>query len=457
MTSILAMIYLMLFAAMAIGFYAQVNGAVQIARNEVESVKARVASESGLAFMGYQLSQVSVHGGEWMMDELYQALKAQLEPTENLAGKKVKRVGAAIVIPTIELGNGSSFSARVTRVGTSGSMVTASVTGTHGSATSSAGSASACRMSFTLRPRRGSVLDFGVVTKSAMSIDSNAGVTGVASLADGKVLIMSDASPALELRSNSLITGQVWFADATPSFTKSGNSKINGTTTPVAETDYLTGVVPPEVPFVDTSAFRVFATNVLSTGNGKYDTVNLRNVLIRANTNPTFGGSITVEGVIYVEMPNKVTFDSNMKVRGVIVAENMPIGGDPSKGDSSTNLIEFKSNTSFLGGPETLNATFDPALRAMTGSAILAPHFTVHFNSNFGIAGGAIIGGKVNFDSNSAGTIKGTVMSLDEDGVMTLNGNSGINFEKPPGAGIPAGMAFEGAFTPRPDTYYEGQ
>ena len=92
----------------------------------------------------------------------------------------------------------------------------------------------------------------------------------------------------------------------------------------------------------------------------------MKNIRIKANTNPEFSGNIRIDGVIYIETPNKVTFGSNTKIRGVIAVENNPVG------DPSTNLIEFRSNTT-IEGLDTLPATphFPQELRDMAGAIIL--------------------------------------------------------------------------------------
>src|SRR5215204_1896355 len=60
MTSVLAMLYLVLFSALALGFYAQTNLGAQVAGNEERVLAAQVAAESGLQFMRYQLSLVII-------------------------------------------------------------------------------------------------------------------------------------------------------------------------------------------------------------------------------------------------------------------------------------------------------------------------------------------------------------------------------------------------------------
>src|SRR5687768_5755677 len=54
-TSVLAMLYLLLFSALALGFYAQTNLSVQIVRGEFKSGEAQVATESGLRFIRFHL------------------------------------------------------------------------------------------------------------------------------------------------------------------------------------------------------------------------------------------------------------------------------------------------------------------------------------------------------------------------------------------------------------------
>ena len=57
------------------------------------------------------------------------------------------------------------------------------------------------------------------------------------------------------------------------------------------------------------------------------------NVIIPPNTNPMFSGPTTIEGVVYIKQPNKVTFNGNCTITGVIVGENL--GSSPNMyGDS---------------------------------------------------------------------------------------------------------------------------
>src|SRR6185503_12119898 len=90
LSSMLAMLYLVLFGALALGFYAQVNTSVQIAKNEQQVIKALLAAESGVNFMRYHLASVQIPANTQqpqVLQELYNDLSAQIDPSANMAGR----------------------------------------------------------------------------------------------------------------------------------------------------------------------------------------------------------------------------------------------------------------------------------------------------------------------------------------------------------------------------------
>src|SRR5688572_21439750 len=101
-TSMLAMMFLVLFGALALGFYASINASVQIANNQQHSTKALLAAESGFHFMRYQLAGIDLSPDtqpDAVMEELYDKLKAELEGTPNFNGLTVSMAGDVITIP----------------------------------------------------------------------------------------------------------------------------------------------------------------------------------------------------------------------------------------------------------------------------------------------------------------------------------------------------------------------
>src|SRR3954467_5126750 len=102
--SVLAMLYMVLFAVLAIGFYAGTTLSAQVSRNERTIADAQLSAESGLQFMRYQLGS---------MDITTSTLQANLVPnvaadlgrlrdgTQNMGGNAVQiSGGTTIYIPS---------------------------------------------------------------------------------------------------------------------------------------------------------------------------------------------------------------------------------------------------------------------------------------------------------------------------------------------------------------------
>lgn len=89
-TSVLAMLYLVIFAALALGFYATTNVSAQISANERRGNEAQQAAESGVHFLRYHLSAVNVPGNltpEQTFEQLYTQLAARLHGKGSMGGK----------------------------------------------------------------------------------------------------------------------------------------------------------------------------------------------------------------------------------------------------------------------------------------------------------------------------------------------------------------------------------
>jgi hypothetical protein len=398
------------------------------------------------------------------MVKLHEQLTERLNATGNVGAGTVTFDGETITIPTVDLGDFSQFSARIALADPSSPAadVKVSVTGiASGAATGSTTATCYLSMTFAIGERTSRLFDFGLAARGAVTMDSNARVRGISDAARGTILITgTDLAPALTLAGNAQVSGKVSLVNGENAVQKSGNSRINNTTTPIAGADVgadiTLAIVEPAFPDVDTRMFRHYAGNpayggmTVSSAGKKFDKLDLKNVLIKANTNPTFDSNIKVDGVVYIEAPNKVTFSSNVNIRGVIVAEN-GAAGEPGK----DNQITFNSNVK-LQGLETLPATedFPSELRAMAGALILAPRFAVHVNSNFGSAGGHMIASQFHFDSNARGAIYGSVINLD-DGHVHLDSNVDLAFGVS-SLGRGPGITFAGQFQPRIETYTEG-
>jgi len=91
-TSMLAMLYLVLFATLAVGFYASTGTSAEVSTNEQRRYRALGAAESGMDFMRYQLFQISIPPSTLdanLLTEIHKDLSAQLNGTANMGAKLV--------------------------------------------------------------------------------------------------------------------------------------------------------------------------------------------------------------------------------------------------------------------------------------------------------------------------------------------------------------------------------
>jgi hypothetical protein len=155
----------------------------------------------------------------------------------------------------------------------------------------------------------------------------------------------------------------------------------------------------------------------------------LVNATIQAGTNPTFLGNITIQGILFIEFPNIVTFSRNVSLQGLIVAD-----GDAQNPGASQ--IRFAGN--FASGGYPNGAQFD-ALRQEIGSSILAPGFAVSFTGNFSSVNGVLAASSLYFSGNASAIVKGTMISYSPDATM-VEGNISMDFDRADAVEIPAGF-----------------
>jgi len=92
-TSLLAMLYLVLFAALALGFYAQTNLSAQVSFNEQRLNESQAGAEAGLQFLRYHLSALNVPDNPTtpakVFEDVYMQLAGRVEATGNLGAQVV--------------------------------------------------------------------------------------------------------------------------------------------------------------------------------------------------------------------------------------------------------------------------------------------------------------------------------------------------------------------------------
>ena len=456
-TTVLALLYLVLFSAVALGFYAQTNLGAQVSYNEERVQVAQVAAESGLQYIRYQLSRVTIANTvprDQILDEVYNQLSAALDGTANLGTSHVgfppPPAARAINIPAnatdfIKLTpDGAQFHATITELG--GGMLRIKSTGRSGTGPSAVSRSIA--MDFIERPRRSPVLDYGMAVHGTVDVNKSA-FRGTTDATRGSLLSTDtvDATPVSVRGGTGAISGDVYLTHPTGSVT--GTGSVAGISDPAARAAHVHANTPaPEFPTGDAMPYADYLVGKETVITGSSAASYLANIRVTANANPTFSGGGTYEGVILVEAPNQVTFASGSTIRGVIVVAN------PDEA-TATNKISFSGTVNFQG-TQTLPDTFVP-LKTMTGASVVAPNMTLAFSNDAMVNfAGSVLAKNVSFSgvTTSTVTVPGCVVLTDSNQVSIPPDNV-LQISGAAPASIPVGFRFTNNYAPYPATYLE--
>ena len=450
LSSVLAMLYLVLFSTLAVGFAAATAMNSQISRNERALQQADSAADGGMQFIRYQLGSMTIPPGTQTAQLLSAAatsLATQLNGSSNMGGNTVQVTNGAIYIPsatswtTIDPTVGTRFRAMITQ---SGQFFVATVDG----AGSSSSVTKAIQMQFQLAPKAGAILDYGVATEGTLTTMGATVIQGLTDPTKGSVLSADMTSATPIIIDGKSVSGDISIVNPSGNISVSGAS-VGGTTNPALMLAHEhVGVPAPTFPTIDTSAFTGYATTAYS-GSG-----NCNNCYIPANTNPKFTNG-QINGVMLIQAPNNVTFTGNTTITGVIVSQT---GSSAPAFNATSNTISFSGNVSAtpINQMATSNPAYSASLVQLTGSFMLVPSFSVSMTGDFGTVGGSIAAGAISMTGNAAGTVQGSVIGM-QDVPMTLNGHASITISSTGTTNFPTGMNFGNDYTPLPGTYMEVQ
>jgi len=453
--SMLAMLYLVLFAMLAVGFYATTNTAGQVSINEQRRYRALGAAESGMDFARYQLFQVSVlptTTNDQVLNEIYKDLCVQLNGTPNMGSKVVGiNIGLTEVnIPSqkdqyIKLGaDGSKFHITISRgLGTLDRRITVKVAGAYSDSSIAASDLAAVQLIYDPLERPTTFFDTGMAARGAVTIDTKNPING-APASEASILTTTAAVPPVTMLTGSIAGDITVLNGAVPVITPGtsvGGSSIMADIL-ANHVHHIDPAALPEFPTPDTSIYAKYATTMYVAGKASYD-----NVYIPANLNPTIGGPITFRGVVLVKSPNNVKFNGNVNIQGIVVSDNTGVG------TLLTNVLTFTGSGNTTSGLESLpNLPQFAELRQMGGSFVIAPGYDIKFTGNFNAISGNIIGDRINVQGSSDLAISGSMVSLKQ--TLTLGTNGVLSF-KPNPSGFHTGLRFSDRWVPNPTSYDE--
>lgn len=442
---VVAMIFLMLFAILAIGFFAATSISTQLAANENMVHQSQVAAESGMQWVRYQLATTDIPRNcppEGLLEEALVQFEDRLTGTRNLGARRISYDGCTVSIPDgpgdyLHLGTGGAgFRVTMTQLG---ERLRVKVIGSHDGEPSRLGRA--IEVDYVLVNHPSEVFDYGVASRGQVRFKANAN-TKLLGTPDGDAGVLATylGSPAIQTGKGP-IDGNLSVVGSKDQVTLGGGSVGGSSDAADIMATEVTVRAAPEFPYVHTSVFRPFATNVYNVS----DTLH-KNIRVPANAGATFDASDAIEGILYVESPNVVTFSGNVTVRGVIVFENA--------NDPSVNVLTFQGNVTPSAMPDTAEYA---ALRARAaGLAIAAPTASVVLSGSVdGRIEGSVIAHQLTLSGSADLTVeKGSLISLGEQ--PTLIEGKTLHVAGNAAGNIPsAGVRLTASFLPDVTTYRE--
>jgi Tfp pilus assembly protein PilX len=460
-TSVIAMLFLVLIGTLALGFYSSVTTATALARNDRRTAKALMAAESGIQFMRNRLANVTIPPTTTsanLLNELGSDLESDPVIAGNLNGAVIQRAGNVITIPFIctDVAENSGFTVTLTDIGGVGEVV-CTVKGRSGKVGNV--STKGVRLDFSRHEIPSTIFDSAVAAKGKIAMTKGAitGIPGVSS--DAIIKIMSAAESgqtAIYMTGGEIgsINGGELAILADHDTNSDGvadtglailRGTVHGVSNPTTISNNVRVLPTPEFPTVDTTVFTAYAT---STYNGATSGM-LKNVRIPAGTNPNFDGNVTIQGILYIESPNTVTFRGNSNMQGFIVFEDA--------GSSAVNKIDARGN--FTYGNLPADAEFDN-LRAITGISMLAPKASLVMSGSVDsqIRGNLILGSFYNGGSADVQIEKGSIVTFDASSTAnsaTFSGKT-VKFASTGLANPPSmGVTYSSRFLPAKGSYLE--
>lgn len=424
---IVSMIFVLVFSAFAMAMFSASGTNMQIAGNQHKAGQAFANAESGLEVMRFWLNRIKMPAStpvEYYFPTILHDLR------EDLAVNEVTRLHPHYdgTIPAVDVqsGNGGTFSVEMHMDTTDPTVLQLSVTGSY------EGINRTIRVNYNVAAYEYPIFNFGLATKGPLQFEGNPTLVGANAEWEADVFVESPSNAvALSVTGNTNFDGDITISNPSATVDFGADILIGGEQGQDAIDNHVSiGAEAPEFPIPDTDRFRAFATgDVIDATTDVNSSMTIVNGYIPAGTNPTFGGSVTIQGILFIEQPNIVNFTKNVDLQGMIVAD-----GDIEA--PGTNAINVQGNFGTGGYPA--GAEFD-AIRQEVGSSIVAPGFSASFTGNYATIEGVVAISGVEFSGNANAVVKGTIINYSDEPAV-IEGNTMMTFDRSNSPTIPAGF-----------------
>jgi hypothetical protein len=442
---IVAMIFVVIFAALAVSMAAMSGTNVQIASNQHKVDSALGSASSGLDVERYWLSLVkmpSTTPESKYLSTIITTMQSDLD-ANGISNIDLKHTGEILPV-TLDSTAGLTFNGQLDIDSAYPNILQVITTG------GDAQIKRTIKAEFNIEPYKHPIFNYGLATKGPLNYTGNP-TTSVASESwEADIYVeSSNSDTALSVGGNTKFEGNIMVGNPDADVTFGGDVVIGGDHGQEAIDNHVSiGVDPVDFPEPDTARFITYANGITidSTTDLSAPGMNtLVNAKIAAGTNPTFPKGVIIQGILLIDSPNVVTFASNVALQGIIV------GLGDWQADPATDRIDVLGN--FASGPYPLGAQFDE-IRSEVGSSIVAPGFAMSFQGNFSTLEGVVAVSGVSFTGNVAAQIKGTIINY-SDTPLTIGGNASMTFDRTATTKIPAGFDTLRVLTYNPSSYDE--
>ena len=439
---IISMIFVLIFSALAVSMATMSGTNAKLASNQHKVSCAMASTESGLEAMRYWLNRVQFPSSTPIsdyFDEIVSNLQSDLS-VNSITNITVYNDGTIPSVPLDSI-SGQAFEGEILIDANNSDILQLSATGGNDITRT-------IRVQYNIQPYEYPIFDYGLATRGPVHFLGNPTVNGVNSNGEADIFIESNSNNlAMLVTGNCNFDGDITVANSAANVALMGAVQIAGDTGQTAIDNHISiGADPPQFPVADTQHFQQYATGpVIDSSTDISSGMTLTNATIAAGTDPNFEGNIIIEGILYIEQPNIVTFERNVASNGMIVAEGDPNFAGPN------NSISFLGN--FATNPVPAGIQFD-AIRQEEGSSILAPAFSVTFAGNFSALSGVMAVSGAHFSGNVNAMIEGTIINY-SDNPTVIEGNSVLNFDRSNNITVPAGFDTHRILTYNPASYEE--
>ncbi len=432
MALLLSLIFIAIFSALAVSIASLSNTNLQLASQQHQINNALCAAQSGLEIMKKHLSSVIIPGtSQNKLQDVTIALGNYLNENgiSNISlnyNPSTKTLTISNV--TLDSQSYQSFGATITQPDANGLAINIIGNSNQFNRKISA--------NFNYISIGKGVFDYGVATKGALLMSGQSEVSGVNLAVEASVYIEGDgiSGDAFSITNQASVAGDVTIANQYSSFSIGTSASVGGATGAAAYDHVFVGADYVEFPTPNPNYFKPLATGEIIDQNTNWSNhAVLENVTIAANTNPTFASEVTINGLLFIEKPNTVTFTAKTNVNGVIVAD-----GNTSQ-ESSDCSISFAGQV-VCNDVLTLEGAQFEQIKKHPGTFILAPGFSLSFSGQELYMNGAICGNGISFSGQAGGTVNGTIINYSKT-PMTLSGQSTLLFNRSGIGTTPSGFS----------------